>query len=72
MFFTYRAIGASFKVQRELDQVKELTISYQKAEEKYISRLENLRSMGEETLGLLPANKKIFVDRYLPVAKASP
>ena len=72
MFFTYRAIGASFKVQWELGRVKELTISYQKAEEKYILRLENLRSIGEETLGLLPASKKIFVDRYLPVAKASP
>lgn len=71
-FFMYQTIDVSYKVGQEIRTMNGLQAVYQEREVEYLRYLEELHGSGENSLGLLAPGQKIFVDRYIGVARLGP
>lgn len=70
IFSVYSTVNISYKIEDERQIVRKEEISRQKIEEEYIARLEALIDQGKNSLGLVSPQNRVFVDRYVFVARA--
>lgn len=71
-FFMYQTIDVSYKVGQEFRAMNQLQVVYQEQETEYLRYLQELHGSRENLLGLLAPGEKIFVDRYIGVARLGP
>lgn len=70
VYSIYFSIDLSYKTEEELKIIKNESIFYQQAEERYARKLESLQEEGRKTLGLENPKNQIFIERFSSVARA--
>lgn len=70
IFSVYLTVNISYQIEDERMAARKEEISRESLEEEYISRLEVLIDQGKNSLGLISPETRVFVDRYVFVARA--